>query len=170
MRSLIPARAGGAGARPTRRALACIALAAATASSHAADGGVLGRWTIERAEPAPWNAPGVRPDDSIASAYVGKSVTFAEKRIDGPALLACTDPELRFVPVPAEGLFQGGLAGIDVDAPKARATATRMGFAAQPVRTVVTKCEHDIAFHLSDEDHAAFALDNWIFWMKRELP
>jgi len=33
---------------------------------------------------------------------------------------------------------------------------------------MMTGCEHEIAFHQRDEAHAAFALDNMIFWMVRE--
>jgi hypothetical protein len=151
-----------------RRALAGVLLCFLPGPVRADEPGFLGRWTIERADPAPWVESARDSDESIAEAYVGESVSFEERRIDGPALLACADPSPRLVEVPAEGLFQGGLAGKDVDVPKARETATRMGFKKQPVRTVVTACEHDIAFHLRDDDHAAFALDNWIFWMKRQ--
>lgn len=153
-----------------RRALAGLLVCFVAGPARAGGAGFFGRWKIERADPAPWVESGQGPDESIAEAYVGESVSFEERRIGGPALLACAGPEVRVVEVPAEGLFQGGLAGKDVDVPKARETAKRIGFGTQPVRTVVTSCEHDIAFHLSDDDHAAFALDNWIFWMKRERP
>src|SRR5262249_44789519 len=125
----------------------------------------LGRWTIERVESAPWVT--TPPDEGIASAYVGKTVTFDAQRIDGPALLACANPKYAFVDVPAEGLFQGSLAQTEADADKARAAATKMGFVQQPVATMTTGCEHDIAFHMRDDNQAAFALDNMIFWMTR---
>ena len=44
--------------------------------------------------------------------------------------------------------------------------AKALGFGAN-VATVQTACEHDIAFHMRDSDHAAFALDNIIYWLKR---
>jgi hypothetical protein len=60
-------------------------------------------------------------------------------------------------------LFQGGLAA---DPATAVARAKTLGFGAN-VATVKTSCEHDIAFHMRDADHAAFALDNLIYWLKR---
>lgn len=151
--------------RRVRLAMAVLSLAALTACSE--QPGFLGRWTIDRVESAPWMAAGTQPDQQIAADYVGKSVAFEDKRIDGPALLACANPKYSFIEVPAEGLFQGGLATSDVDIPKARETATAMGFTTQPVKTMTTGCEHDIAFHMRDDHDAAFALDNMIFWMKR---
>jgi hypothetical protein len=150
-----------------RRAFAGVLLCFAALSACAQESGFLGKWTIERADSAPWNKADYAPDKSIADAYIGKTVTFEANRIDGPELLACANPKYVFAEVPAEGLFQGGLAESDAQIPQARETATKMGFKTQPIRTAATGCEHDIAFHMSDEDHAAFALDNWIFWMKR---
>ena len=92
---------------------------------------------------------------------------FEAARIDGPALLACTNPKYTFEEVPAEGLFQGNLAGPNVDAAAADASARKLGFT-QPVHSMMTGCEHDIAFHQRDGTHAAFALDNMIFWMVRQ--
>lgn len=123
----------------------------------------MGRWTIERADPAPWVDASFAPDQAEIATYVGQSVTFAPDRIDAPALLACDQPKYKFVDVPAAGLFQGGLS----DDPAVAVTrAKALGFGAR-VATVQTACEHDIAFHLRDADHAAFALDNMIYWMAR---
>jgi len=127
----------------------------------------LGTWKIERVESAPWVAPGTAPDASIADLYVGKTVAFEAGRIDGPALLACANPKYTFEEVPAEGLFQGNVGGPNADAAAADAAARKLGFA-PPVHSMMTGCEHDIAFHQSDETHAAFALDNMIFWMVRQ--
>jgi len=127
----------------------------------------MGRWLIERVESAPWVAARTPANSAIANLYVGKTVTFEENRIDGPELLTCANPKYNFVEVPAEGLFQGGLAQSDADTAKAQAAAEKLGFETQPVQTVTTGCEHDIAFHLRNAEQAAFALDNMIFWMKR---
>lgn len=126
----------------------------------------VGTWSIERVEPAPWVEAGAVPDAAVAGLYVGKSVAFEAARIDGPALLACAGPKYTFEEVSAEGLFQGDLGGSNGDAATAEAAARKLGFA-QPVHTMMTGCEHDIAFHLRDDNHAAFALDNMIFWMIR---
>ncbi len=148
-----------------RNAFACLVLSLAVAGC-ADEGGFIGSWSIERVESAHWVAPGTEPDQSIAAAYVGKTIAFGQERIDGPALLACENPKYRFEEVPAEGLFQGNLAGANDDAAAAEAAAAKMGFS-PPVRTMTTSCAHDIAFHMSDASHAAFALDNMIFWMVR---
>jgi hypothetical protein len=126
----------------------------------------LGAWTIERVESAPWDSAGAAPDASIAGLYVGKSVAFEAARIDGPALLACAAPKYTFEDVPAEGLFQGNLAQSHGDTAGAEAAAQKLGFG-PAVRTMMTGCEHDIAFHMRDDTHAAFGLDNMIFWMTR---
>lgn len=127
----------------------------------------LGTWKIERVEPAPWVAPGTTPDASIAGLYVGKTVSFEAARIDGPALLACVNPKYTFEEVPAEGLFQGNVGEPGEDAASADAAARKLGFT-PPVHSMMTGCEHDIAFHQRDDTHAAFALDNMIFWMVRQ--
>lgn len=124
-------------------------------------------WKIERAESAPWVAPGTVPDASIAGSYVGKTVSFEAARIDGPALLACANPKYTFEEVPAEGLFQGNVGEPGEDAASADAAARKLGFT-PPVHSMMTGCEHDIAFHQRDDTHAAFALDNMIFWMVRQ--
>ena len=139
--------------------LAVIALAVASC----ADKPFMGSWTIERADPAPWVEAGFVPDETATAVYVGQRVTFAPDRIDAPGLLACTNPQYRYVDVPAAGIFQGGLAENPADS-VARAKA--LGFGAN-VATIKTACEHDIAFHMRDADHAAFALDNMIYWLKR---
>jgi hypothetical protein len=142
--------------------LAVLAVALASCSQPA----FVGTWSIERVENAPWVDEGRTPDASIASLYLGKTVAFETAKIVGPALLACEGPKYTFEEVPADGLFQGNLAGLNGDTAKAEAAARKLGFAL-PVHTMMTGCEHDIAFHLLDDTHAAFALDNMIFWMTR---
>jgi hypothetical protein len=50
---------------------------------------------------------------------------------------------------------------------KAEEKARALGFASFPVHTVMTACEHDIAYHFEGQDRLAFALDNIIFRMQR---
>ena len=135
----------------------------ALALTACADKPFMGSWTIERADPAPWVDAGFVPDDAATAIYVGQTVTFAPDQIEAPGLLACTSPNYTFVDVPAAGLFQGGLGN---DAATAVTRAKTLGFGAN-VATIKTACEHDIAFHMRDGDHAAFALDNMIYWLKR---
>ena len=141
----------------TALALSALALTAC------ADKPFLGTWTIERADPAPWVDAGFVPDETATAVYVGQTVKFAPDQIEAPGLLACTNPNYTFVDVPAAGLFQGGLGD---DTATSISRAKTLGFGAN-VATIKTTCEHDIAFHMRDADHAAFALDNMIYWLKR---
>ena len=138
-------------------AFVCLVLAACSGEPF------LDRWTIERAETAPWVDASFTPDPTEVAIYVGQTVTFAPTRIEAPALLACDNPNYKFVDVPAAGIFQGGLSD---DPAIALTRAKALGFGAN-IATVQTACEHDISFHMRDADHAAFALDNMIYWMMR---
>jgi hypothetical protein len=124
---------------------------------------VEGAWKVSDARPAPWLEAGQSTDAAFAGTYLGKTVVFGPGAIEGPALLACTNPRYAYVEVPAEGLFQGGLG----DNGKAEEKARALGFASFPVHTVMTGCEHDIAYHFEGQDKLAFALDNVIFRMQR---
>src|SRR5215204_3566325 len=59
-----------------------------------ADTLMTGTWTITRAEAAPWSGEKSDPPNWKAMPdYVGKRVTFAAARIDGPRLVACDKPK-----------------------------------------------------------------------------
>jgi hypothetical protein len=150
-------------------ALATISISLTTTAALAGND-MLGKWTIERADPAPWsNDTNYVPYRKVVPDYVGKHVTFEAKRIDGPALLACANPNYQMKDYPADMLFQGGLGEYEQKGgKKAEDVATAMGFKARPIRTLETGCEHSFDFHMSDAGHAAFALDNMIYWLKRD--
>ena len=99
---------------------------------------------------------------------VGRRVTFEAKRIRGPDPLACSGPRYELTDVPAEGLFQGGLAEYGDPAIGADALATRVGFAKRPIATLATGCEGAIDFHFTNPDTARFALDNMIYTLRRQ--
>jgi hypothetical protein len=148
---------------------ALVAAALAVQPAHA-DNLLAGTWTIVRAEPAPWSdAKTYRPAREEVPRYVGKRVVFAAERIDGPELLACTRPSYAMVDSPAEGLFQGMLGSAESSGGrKAEEAATALGYATRPVRTLRTDCTHSIDYHMSDANNAAFALDNMIYWLRRD--
>jgi hypothetical protein len=129
-----------------------------------------GSWTIERADDAPWsNDKDAIPYRKAVPAYVGKHVVFQAKRIKGPSLLACRGPHYEMKEYGADMLFQGGLGEFErAGGKKAEDVATAMGFKTRPIRTLQTGCEHAFDFHMSDKDHAAFALDNMIYWLVRD--
>jgi hypothetical protein len=134
-----------------------------------ADSVLDGIWTIVKAEPAPWSdTKSYPPNRDAVPTYVGKRVVFGPGQIEGPDLLACANPNYQVKDFPAAGLFQGQLGELqDRGGRKAEEAATAIGFATRPIRTVVTDCMHSIDFHMSDADHAAFALDNMIYWLRR---
>jgi len=140
--------------------LVTVALAACSGQKTA---NVEGTWKVSEAKPAPWLEAGQSTDAAITATYLGKTVVFRPDAIEGPSLLACTNPRYAYVEIPAEGLFQGGLG----EGGNAEETARQIGFADFPVHTVMTGCEHDIAYHFEGQDKLAFALDNIIFWMQR---
>jgi hypothetical protein len=151
-------------------AFAVVALLNFAAVSARADNALMGKWTIERADPAPWsdnaNYP---PDRKEAPTYVGKHVTFAAKQIRGPSLLACAAPNYEMKDYSADMLFQGQLGEFEQrGGKKAEESATSLGFKARPIPTLETGCEGAIDFHMSDADHAAFALNNMVYWLKRD--
>ena len=140
------------------------------ATSSLAANEMRGSWTIERADDAPWsNTTDYPPYRKAVPDYVGKKVTFDDKRIKGPALLACPNPNYEMKDYTADMLFQGELGESEQrGGKKAEDVATAIGFKSRPIRTLETGCEHTIDFHMSDADHAAFALDNMIYWLARD--
>lgn len=158
----------------TRRIVvaACLALGFVFANGAQAANDLAGSWTITRADPAPWsNETDSQPYRKVVPLYVGKHVIFQAKRIRGPELLACRGPHYEMKDYPADMLFQGGLGEQEQrGGKKAEDTATEMGFKSRPIRTLETGCEHSFDFHMSDKNHAAFALDNMIYWLERDKP
>ena len=127
-----------------------------------------GTWKIDRLEPAPWVDKDNIPDVPTEKTYLNTTVVFESKRIKATGLLACSKPNYRYNDVPPEGMFQGGLDDGKGVTGHAASQAKGLGFTSPTVHTVTTDCEHDIAFHMTDSNHAAFALDNIIFWMTRQ--
>ena len=135
-----------------------------------ADNALMGKWTITKADPGPWSDnKDYPPNRAEAPTYVGKPVTFAAKQIKGPALLACTKPNYQMKDYSADMLFQGQLGEFEQrGGKKAEDTATALGFVTRPIKTLETGCEGSFDFHMSDANHAAFALNNMVYWLKRD--
>ena len=135
-----------------------------------ADNALAGKWTITKADPAPWSdSANYPPNKKEAPIFVGKPMSFEAKRIKGPNLLACAKPNYEMKDYTADMLFQGQLGEFEQrGGKKAEDTATALGFTARPIKTLETGCEGGIDFHMSDANHAAFALNNVIYWLKRD--
>ena len=140
----------------------------ATAPAQAANA-MAGKWKVEKADPAPWSDNKDYPPATDAATYVGKTVVFSSKRITGPSVLGCAKPHYEMKDYSADMLFQGELGEFEQrSGKKAEDTATALGFKTRPIKTLETGCEGAIDFHMTDADHAAFALNNSIFWLTRQ--
>lgn len=123
-----------------------------------------GRWRGIGAEVAPWSASGTQASTQNRLARSG--LVFRNGAFRGLAPLGCSQPSFTVVPVPAEGLFQGGLAGRD-----AADDADRMGFPDGDIPTLRVDCRNaTFDFHLAGERTLKFALDNLIYTFERAPP
>ena len=78
-----------------------------------AQGFFAGPWKIEKSEPAAWVKSPEEIEKREVERLVGAHVALHYDRIDGPAPLHCAHPRYSVKSVPAEGLFEGGLAEMD---------------------------------------------------------
>ena len=128
-----------------------------------------GVWKIESAVVAPWWKEKTPPDASIPKPYLGKTVAFAQKQIDAPALLRCSAPHYEWKLYPPDMLFQGmfgEMASRDQKVGPAKIAAS-LGFRGTAWRMLETGC-HAIDFHFLDGRTTSFALDNYIFFLKKQ--
>jgi|GEM_PF-3105749 len=126
-----------------------------------------GGWKIATSEAAPWvDKPGMI-EESEVKRLVGANVEISKKRIDGPAPLACRMPHYEVKRYSAEGLFEGGLGEIADAKISADQIATKLGFKARPIPSLVTGCEAEIEYHAIDNDHLIFALNNSLYRLTR---
>ena len=152
-----------------RRSLAPWMLAAALfCAGAAAQERYAGRWTIARGDPAPWAGVDGAVDAAEVERLVGRHITFEAKRIRAPAPLGCADPHYALKDVPAEGLFQGGLAEYGDHGADADTLATRIGFGKRPIATLDTGCAGPLEFHATGDGELLFALDNVIYRLRRD--
>jgi hypothetical protein len=156
------------------RILATIALVAlSTLAAQADESAFYGSWTIVSSSKAPWEDPAhpmVTNDDAV---YIGKVVTIAPGRMDGPDMLGCGKTELSIEPLPYEALFEGGLAtdptnpAAPEDIEKAKRLAHEIGFATSPVDSLFHGCS-ELILHKVDARTLAFGLDNRIYRLEKK--
>lgn len=139
------------------------ALAASAPARAAPDPTYLGDWLVTEAHPAPWvdakDPAAARADDHL----IGRRVTYTPTRIVAPPPLACSRPRYRWIAVPPENLFQGGLT-----APASQ--AAMLGFRTSAIPTLEAGCEGFIDFHVTEAGTALFALNNNIYTLRRAPP
>jgi hypothetical protein len=139
----------------------------AAAAGASAQDRFAGTWKIEKSEAAPWAKTAEMRDANEIKRLVGASVEFKANAIGGPAPLACRGPHYAIQQYAADMLFQGALAEYGDPSTTPEKMATSIGFAKQPVPSLVTGCAGDIEFHAIDADHLVFALNNSLYRMTR---
>ncbi len=143
------------------------------ACALAASGGAVtqeryaGAWRIEKSEPAPWSHEVSWEVPKEITRLVGATVVFKTDRIDGPSPLACRKPHYQIVQYGADMLFQGTLAEKGDSNTTPEKAATALGFAKRPIPSITTGCASEIEFHVIDDDHVLFGLNNRVYRMVR---
>jgi hypothetical protein len=137
------------------------------ASQVPAQGFFAGPWKIAKSEPAPWVKSSDVIDKSDIERLVGARVQMHSDRIDGPAPLSCTHPRYEVKSVPAEGLFEGGLAEMSDPSTTPDKLAERIGFGKRPIITINPNCASEIEYHAIDDNHLIFALNNSLYRLMR---
>lgn len=151
------------------RQLASILFLASLA--NAADTFFLGRWKIESATVAPWADSARKPDEAEMKSLVGKTIAITPKAITGPKALACSGPRYELKDYPADMLFQGAFGEMHLRDKSADPAiiAAKVGFQGSTWKTVETGCGNELDYHFLDPTHAAFGLNNYIYFL-RQLP
>jgi hypothetical protein len=124
----------------------------------AAQGRFAGAYRVSAWRPAPWLADSARKTVEPKADVLGKRLTFAARRVAGPAILSCDAPKYEILALPYEGLFEGNL-------PRPAEQARTLGFATAPVTTLRSGCDFD--FHFRDARTGMFALDNVLYTIVR---
>jgi hypothetical protein len=149
-------------ARAALLLVALVPFAAASAQDRYA-----GAWKIERSEPVPWPHTADELVPAEIKRLVGAKVVFKADRIEGPAPLACKGPHYEIKQYAADMLFQGALEEYGDKKTTPDKAATALGFAKRPIPSIVTGCASEIEFHVIDDDHMLFGLNNSVYRMVR---
>ncbi len=147
-----------------------IATLAFSLCASAADAFYLGTWKIDSAVVGPWWAEKQKPDAAEMKSLAGKSFTIGPKDIVGPRQVACKGPKYQVKDYPADMLFQGAFGEMqskDKSVDPAKVAAT-LGFKGRSWKTVETGCGNELDFHFIDATTAAFALNNYVYILKKQ--
>ncbi len=101
---------------------------------------------------------------------VGKTIVIKPSKTVGPGILACKGPNYRVVDFPANMLFQGAFEEMQskdksVDPVK---IAAKLGFRGTKWKTLETGCANELDYHFVDATTAEFALNNYIYTLKKQ--
>jgi hypothetical protein len=130
----------------------------------------VGQWKIESAEVAPWADASRKPDEAEMKALVGKTIVITARAITGSSGFACPNPRYKVKQYPADMLFQGAFGEMQrrdksVDPVQ---VAAEVGFHGSSWKTLETGCGNEIDYHFMDSNRAAFGLNDYVYFLKRQ--
>lgn len=129
-----------------------------------------GVWKIESAVVAPWWHEQTPPDPAWTRDLIGKTMRIAPLSMEGPGLITCAAPRYAVKLYPADLLFQGNFGEMsrrDKSVHPARIAAS-LGFRGTRWKTLETGCENQLDFHFLNSRTGAFALDNYIYTIRKK--
>jgi hypothetical protein len=129
-----------------------------------------GTWKIATSESAPWPHETAWEVPKEIKRLVGTAVVFKADRIEGQTPLACRKPHYEIVQYGVDMLFQGTLAEKGDPKTTPEKSATALGFVKRPIPSITTGCASEIEFHVIDDDHMLFGLNNRVYRMVRTTP
>jgi len=147
-----------------------LACALAISSGASAQDRYAGTWKIASSEPAPWPHEASWEVPKEIKLLVGATIVFKADRIVGPVPLACKGPHYEIVQYSADMLFQGSLEEKGDKKTTPDKAATALGFAKRPIPSITTGCASEMEFHVIDDDHMLFGLNNRVYRMTRVAP
>jgi hypothetical protein len=136
----------------------------------AAEDFYLGSWKIVEARVAPWADNERKPDTAERNSLVGAAVTMEAQAIRGPRALACTKLRYEVKEYPADMLFQGAFGEMHAKDKSADPVkiAEKIGFRGSQWKTLETGCGNEIDYHFLDPATAAFGLNNYVYFLKKQ--
>ncbi len=140
-------------------------------AAWSADAFYEGSWKVAAAAVAPWwSDPSHQPSSAEMKTLLGQIIEFKKKEILGPQEAACRGPRYRLKYYPADMLFQGmfGEMATRPGQPKPFQTAASIGFNGTKWKTLETGCGYALDFHFLDDRTAMFALDNYIYTLRKQ--
>ena len=138
--------------------------------ASAGDPFYVGTWKITSAVVAPWADPARKPDASEMKTLVGATVAFTANSIRGPRALACSTLRYQVRDDPADMLFQGAFGEMHErnKASDPAKIAAGLGFRGSRWKTLETGCGNEIDYHFLDSTSAAFGLNDYVYFLKKQ--
>jgi hypothetical protein len=144
-------------------------------AASAADNAFIGQWTIEKVIVAPWSEASTADTKTIPDIPVGTDITVDPALLRIAGLLDCSSPDYKVEPLPADIVFQGGLAfdpktqTSEPNDEKVMDAASALGFDRINIPTLTNRCS-DLALHINSRNELLFAAHNRIYILKRTAP